>query len=176
MWHHTLLPSKWKQEVPSEFRQLFQRSKPTSSETQDGSVTTFWISMNCSVCATASILVSVALILPAALWPWVWQHTNEMSTRNLLGVVKGSQPERKINNLPAICEPTVWKMWKLWCLTSLRASQSQLTKDTDPQERTTPPETGTQHNRALPKPNTHHRSGINAAPQPQKQPTKRIHT
>jgi hypothetical protein len=41
----------------------------------------------------------------------------------------------------------------------------------DTRERTTPPGTGTQHNRALPKPNTHHGGGINAAPQPKEQTT-----
>jgi hypothetical protein len=35
------------------------------------------------------------------------QPLTEMSTRNLPGGVKGSQPAHKADNLTAICEPTV---------------------------------------------------------------------
>jgi hypothetical protein len=53
-----------------------------------------------------------------------WTHNQsltEMSTRNLPGG-KGGRPERKGDNLTAICEPIDYKMWKPRRLTTLWAS------------------------------------------------------
>jgi hypothetical protein len=48
------------------------------------------------------------------------QPLTEMSTRNLHG--GRGRPERKADNLTAICEPIVWKMWKPRHLTTLWVS------------------------------------------------------
>jgi hypothetical protein len=54
-----------------------------------------------------SLDFSIALILPAALWPLgSTQPLTQMSTRNLLGVKCGLSA-RKADNLTAICEPIV---------------------------------------------------------------------
>jgi hypothetical protein len=51
-------------------------------------------------------IISIYLILPAALWSWgSTQPLTEMSTRNL-PVGKG-RPARKADKVSAICEPNV---------------------------------------------------------------------
>jgi hypothetical protein len=48
------------------------------------------------------------------------QPLTEMNTRNVSGG-KG-RPARKVDNLTAICEPTLWKMWEPRRLTTPWAS------------------------------------------------------
>jgi hypothetical protein len=51
------------------------------------------------------------------------QPLTEMSIRNLLGSKR--RPARKVDNLAAICEPTVYKMWEPRRLTTLWASMTR---------------------------------------------------
>jgi hypothetical protein len=51
-----------------------------------------------------SLDIAIDLILPAALWPYVWHSLyKKTSTRNLPGAE--GRPERKADNLAAVCEP-----------------------------------------------------------------------